>query len=83
MSQREMLLVLAHAQLCTACRERLLTSPQAVFSGRMLTDAEKEALLRLKESDFFTSERLAATTGNSVAEINEYGNHPVARLRHL
>jgi hypothetical protein len=78
-----MLLVLAHAQLCTACRERLLASPKTVFAGRMLTDTEKEALLRLTETDFFASERLAATAGTSVAEINEYSNHPVARLRHL
>ncbi len=83
MSQREMLLVLAHAQLCTACRERLLASPKTVCAGRMLTDDEKEALLRLKETDFFTPERLAATAGASAAEISEYGNHPVARLRHL
>lgn len=83
MSQRELLLVLAHAQFCSACRQRLLTSPQAVLVGRSLTSEEKAALGRLQESDFFTPERLAEASGVSVAEINEHSNHPVVRLRHL
>lgn len=83
MSQRELLLVLAHAQFCSACRQRLLTAPQAVLTGRSLTGEAKAALAQLQESDFFTPERLAEASGVSVAEINEYCNHPVVRLRHL
>ncbi len=83
MSQRELVFVLAHAQLCTACRGRLLASPQDALAGRWLTAEEKEAVVRLKESDFFTSERLAEATGVSVAQLSESSNHPVVRLRHL
>ena len=83
MSQRELIFVLAHAQLCTACRGRLLASPQDALAGRWLTAEEKEAVVRLKESDFFTSERLAEATGVSVSQLSESSNHPVVRLRHL
>ncbi|MGC8782714.1 MAG: hypothetical protein ACP5UQ_17775 [Anaerolineae bacterium] len=83
MSQRELLFVLAHAQLCAACRGRLLSAPQSVFAGHALTDGEKEALARLHEADFFTPERLGEAAGVSVAELNEHANHPVVRLRHL
>ena len=83
MSQRELIFVLAHAQLCTTCRGRLLASPQDALAGRWLTAEEKEAVVRLKESDFFTSERLAEATGVSVAQLTESSNHPVVRLRHL
>jgi len=83
MSQRELIFVLAHAQLCTACRGRLLESPQDALAGRWLTAEEKEAVLRLRDTDFFTSERLAEMTGVSVAQLTESSNHPVVRLRHL
>jgi hypothetical protein len=83
MSQRELVFVLAHAQLCTACRGRLLASPQDALAGRWLTAEEKEVVVRLKESDFFTSERLAEATGVSVSQLSESSNHPVVRLRHL
>lgn len=83
MSQRELLLVLAHAQLCGACRERLLAAPQAVLTGRLLSEGERESIARLQAADFFTPERLARVSGVSAAELNEYANHPVVRLRHL
>ncbi len=83
MSQREMMFILAHAQLCTACRDRLIASPQAVFAGHSLAGEEKEMLARLQATDFFTPERLAQASGTSIAELNEYANHPVVRLRHL
>ena len=83
MSQRELIFVLTHAQLCTACRGRLLTSPQDALAGRWLTAEEKEAVVRLKDTDFFTSERLAEATGVSVSQLSESSNHPVVRLRHL
>ncbi len=83
MSQRELLFVLAHAQLCAACRNRLLAAPQTVCAGHALTEAEKEALSVLHETDFFTPERLGEAAGVSVAELNERANHPVVRLRHL
>jgi hypothetical protein len=83
MSQRELLFVLAHAQLCAACRDRLLASPEAVFAGHALTEAEKERLTNLHETDFFTPERLGEAAGVSIGELNEHANHPVVRLRHL
>jgi hypothetical protein len=83
MSQRELVFVLAHAQLCTPCRGRLLASPQDVLAGRWLTAEEKEAVGRLKDTDFFTTERLAEVTGVSVSQLSESSNHPVVRLRHL
>ena len=83
MSQRELIFVLAHAQFCTSCRGRLLASPQDALAGRWLTTEEKEAVLRLKDSDFFTSEQLAEATGVSVSQLSESSNHPVVRLRHL
>ena len=75
--------MLAHAQLCTACRERLLTSPQDTLVGRWLTADEKSLVVRLKDTDFYTPERLAEATGVSVSQISESSNHPVVRLRHL
>lgn len=83
MSQRELLFVLAHAQFCTACRQRLLSAPQAVIVGRALTADEKMILTRLTEADFFTPERLAQAAGSSTADLSASGNHPVVRLRHL
>lgn len=83
MSQREMLFVLAHAQLCAACRNRLLTAPQTVFANHALTDGEKEVLSGLHEADFFTPERLGEAAGVGAAQLNDYANHPVVRLRHL
>ncbi len=83
MSQREMVFVLAHAQLCAGCRDRLLASPQAVLTGRSLSGEERETISRLQAADFFTPERLAKVSGVSTGELNEYANHPVVRLRHL
>jgi hypothetical protein len=83
MSQRELIFVLAHAQLCTSCRQRLLTSPEAALAGRWLTAEEKSMVVALKDSDFFTPERLADATGVSVSQLSESSNHPVVRLRHL
>lgn len=83
MSQRELLFILAHAQLCAACRGRLLATPEAVFAGHALTEAEKERLTHLQEADFFTPERLGEAAGVSVGELNDHANHPVVRLRHL
>ena len=83
MSQRELLLLLAHTQMCLTCRDRLLAAPQAALAGHNLGTAERELLYQLKEADFFTPERLAAATGVKTAEINEYSNHPIVRLRHL
>jgi hypothetical protein len=83
MSQRELIFVLAHAQLCTSCRGRLLASPQDALAGRWLTAEEKSMVARLKDTDFFTPERLADVTGVTVSQLSESSNHPVVRLRHL
>ena len=83
MSQRELLLVLAHAHCCSACRERLLADPPSVLRSRSLSDAEKDALTRLKAEDFITPETLTRATGCTRNQLEEYQNHPVTRLRHF
>jgi hypothetical protein len=83
MSTREALIVLAHAQLCERCRERLLSDPNAVFRGRAVTDEEKARLSELTPADFVTAERLAEASGYGLGELSQYSDHPVARLRHF
>jgi len=83
MSQREVLIMLAHAQWCAACRGRLLAEPDAVFIGRALSAAEKEVLARLTEEDFMTPGTLARALESTVSELDSYSDHPVARLRHF
>ncbi len=83
MSQREMIFVLIHAQLCAACRERLIASPETVLASHALTEEEKKTLGQLKAADFLTPERLVQAAAVSTAELAEYANHPVVRLRHL
>ncbi len=83
MSQREFLLVLAHAHGCHACLSRLLADPAAITRGRSLSQAERDLLGQLKSNDFMTSELLSKATGVTVLQLEEYRDHPVARLRHL
>ena len=83
MSQREVLLLLAHVQFCAACRRRLFADPDAVFTGRALTSAEKETLKKISDDDFLTPDLLARAAGAAAAELDEYKDHPIARLRHL
>jgi len=83
MSAREVLIVLAHAQMCERCRERLLNNSAGVFRGRALTDKEKACLDGLTAVDFATTERLAAAAGYAPDELTQYLDHPVARLRHF
>jgi hypothetical protein len=83
MSQREVMIVVAHAYGCSMCRDRLLADPDSIFRGRSLTPQEKEQLAQLKSGDFVTAELLARATGSTAEEINTYRDHPVARLRHF
>ena len=83
MSQREMLLVLAHAHGCTTCRDRLLSDPAAIARGRPLSDAEKHTLSGLKFEDFITPDLLARAAGYSAADLDAYRDEPIVRLRHL
>jgi hypothetical protein len=83
MSQRELLLMLAHAQMCAACRDRLAANPSAVFSGHFLTAAERETLAKLPPEAFVTPEALARAAGVAMGQLEEYRDHPVTRLRHL
>ncbi len=83
MSAKEVLIVLAHAQLCEHCRERLLSDAAAVCRGRAITDEERALLAELKNADFAVTERLATASGFSVSALTEYRDHPVARLRHF
>ena len=83
MSAREALIILAHAQMCEHCQERLLNDPTTVFRGRALTDEEKARLSAIKPADFATPERLAEVSGYNVDELDQYRDHPVARLRHF
>ncbi len=83
MSQREFMIVLAHAHVCGACRDKLLATPQAVFIGRALTQDEKERLTSLEFADFITPDRLAHAVGSEAAELDAYRDQPIVRLRHL
>jgi|YNPNPStandDraft_1061719.scaffolds.fasta_scaffold06625_4 hypothetical protein len=83
MSRHELLIILAHAQFCDGCRQRLLADPASVFLGRLLTEEEKETLARLCADDFLTPERLGHAADTTPAELDQYRDHPVARLRHL
>jgi hypothetical protein len=83
MSQREVMIVVAHAYGCSMCRDRLIESPATVFTGRSLTPQEKDVLSQLKSGDFITAELLARAIGSTVDELNTYRDHPVARLRHF
>ena len=83
MSAREVLIILAHAQMCERCRERLLNDPNAIFRGRAMTDEEKARLSELTSADFATAERLSEVSGYDIGELNQYHDHPVARLRHF
>lgn len=83
MSQRELMIVLAHAHVCAACRDRLLVDPAAVTAGRPLTPDEKRALSQLTFEDFITPDTLARATGCAAAELDAYRDQPVVRLRHL
>lgn len=83
MSQREFMIVVAHAHVCSACRSRLLSDPPAVLVHHALAPAEREVLGRLQFEDFITPDTLAHATGTSVAELDAYRDQPVVRLRHL
>jgi hypothetical protein len=83
MSTREVGIVLAHAQQCERCMERLLSDPTSVFRGRALTDEEKLILTSLTPADFANIERLAEASGQAADDLTQYLDHPVARLRHF
>ena len=83
MSQKEFLIVLAHAMGCSACRSRLLAEPTAIFRGRSLTEGEKEALSHLADTDFTTTELLARGSGARSDDLRAYADHAVVRLRHF
>lgn len=83
MSQREVLIVLAHALSCSVCRGRLLETPQTVLRGHALTDAEKETLSKLTGKDFVSADLLAGSTGTTKADLQTYADHAVVRLRHF
>jgi len=83
MSQREVMLVLAHAQLCPGCRQRLVLAPAEVFVGRNLSGDERKSLTGLTSDDFITPELLARAMHTSVEELRVYADHPIARLRHF
>jgi hypothetical protein len=83
MSQREFMIVLAHAGNCGMCRGRLLDNPAAMFTGRSLTDAEKEVLSGLKFEDFLTPDSLARAAHVVRTELERFSAEPVVRLRHL
>jgi hypothetical protein len=83
MSQRELLIVIAHAHQCEVCRSRLYSEPARVFSGRALTEDEMAVLSRLEPDDFITPDRLAAAAGVSGEALAGYQDHPLVRLRHF
>jgi len=83
MSQREVLIMLAHAQWCIPCRQKLLHDPAAVCIGRALNSTEKETLAKLTADDFSTPASLASAVGATLDELDAYADHPIVRLRHF
>ncbi len=83
MSQRELLIILAHALCCPTCRNRLIDAPQLALRGHALTEDEKERLGRLRNEDFLTPELLARSSGTAAADLQAYGDYGVVRLRHF
>jgi hypothetical protein len=69
--------------MCERCRDRLLNDADAVCRGRAVTDEERSSLARLMPADFANTEHLAAAAGQNAGELTQYGDHPVARLRHF
>lgn len=83
MSQREFMIVLAHAHVCTACRGQLLARGVAALTSRPLTNMEKDTLTALKFDDFVTPETLSRAAGVTMSDLDAYRDEPVVRLRHL
>ncbi len=83
MSQKEVLIVLAHALSCSSCRSKLLDDPAAVLRGRALTEEERETLSHLTGGDFLTTELLARGSGTTTDDLRAYSDHAVVRLRHF
>jgi len=83
MSSREVLIVLAHAQTCERCRDRLMGDPNSVLRGHALTDAEKTLVSGLTSADFANAQCLAEASGYLVSELTQYYDHPITRLRHF
>ncbi len=83
MSQKEVLIVLAHAMSCPSCRNKLLGNPAAVLRGRALTEEERERLAQLGDQDFLTPELLARGAGTTADDLRAYADHAVVRLRHF
>ena len=83
MSQREFMIVLAHTGNCGMCRARLLGNSTSVFSGRSLSEGEREILSGLKFEDFLTPDSLARAARVGRDELERFSGEPVVRLRHL
>lgn len=83
MSQREFLIVLAHTGNCGMCRARMLGDASSVFSGRSLSESEREILSGLKYEDFLTPDSLARAAHVTRDELERFSGEPVVRLRHL
>ena len=83
MSQREFMIVVAHTHVCTMCRGRLLSDPEATLSGRPLSEDEKARLAALTFENYITPDTLARATGITQADLDEYRDQGVVRLRHI
>jgi hypothetical protein len=83
MSQRELLIVIAHANQCDMCRSRLLTELERVCSGRALTEEEVATLSKLTRDDFVTPDLLAKAAGLTTEALISYQDNPIVRLRHF
>lgn len=76
-------LIVGHVWRCFECREALFASPETVWMGYKLSDAQRESILKLSDESFQTMARLCEATGLSAAELEAAIEHPRARLRHL
>jgi len=83
MSQREFMIVLAHAHNCGMCRARLLANSTTLLVSRSLSEAERQVLAELDNDDFLTPESLARAAKVPRRELESFSGEPVVRLRHL
>jgi hypothetical protein len=60
-----------------------LSAPDRISRGRALTSEEIAMLGELTFEDFLTPDRLAKAAGVTIAELAEYRDHPIVRLRHF
>jgi hypothetical protein len=80
---RDYLILIGHTWICTECRQRLISDPEATLIGHKLTEEERERLVELSDDSYQTMMELAAATDLSMDDLRLAIDHPRSRLRHL